>query len=691
MFSAWFRTVARAVVEDFYGELARLPRSRRVLDMLSGEELDHLKSRQVGHLCRLAEADLTLAEREATARHIGRVHAVVGVEQDELAIGRGLVMASVHGRMAHAGYSDPMVATFAENLADDLSWQLQAYQDIEQARQEVLQRLTKATWAPGTYLDLINKVVEILAAHGPIAGCAIGRPDGQGVFHFEAAASRGGESYAAGLLGGAVSRIVVHADQPGGQGPVGRAWRSGQAERIINFSTDPQAEAWRAFARRNGLRSCIAVPLGAQGGQPLAVLLAHSGLPGGFISLQQTAFFDMVQTLLGSAFARLDEVMGIRAAIPFAARNRLAALVRSDALCTYYQPILDLRSWKVTKVEALARLQDGERLLAPGEFIDVLKGDDLIEVFAHCLHHALADRRNWLAAGIELDISINLPPAALSDIRYYEAVGDALAAHACPAGRLTLEVLENEEVSLSFGRQTLLAQFRALGVQLAQDDLGAGHSGLARLRRLPFDLVKIDRDMLAIDGPDPLPTLRFVYQLTRLGHALGSKVVAEGVESDDLLAALALLGVDAGQGYAIGKPMPEPALRAWLAGSPPERCAAAFGKGVLARLAKLLVWSDRLALDHRVLRDPAALRAAAGPEAVADGEALLRALTALHGMPPQTPDEARAQRRLVEAAVQHGPESERFGQAFRRLAAVIQGNDGAARGPSHSGLHDEPR
>ncbi|CAJ0719400.1 hypothetical protein LMG8323_04266 [Ralstonia mannitolilytica] len=356
-FGEWFQNVATEVVEDFYAELAKLPRSRRVLDMLSADELAHLKHRQVAHLSMLAGSDLTTEQLEATSRRLGKVHAIVGVDRDELVIGRGLIMASVTRRMAQSGFHDESGSGFAQTLTDDLTWQLQVYQALEDARQDVLQRITRAVWVPSGYTALINEVVAILAAHEPIAGCAIGRPDQNGVFHIEAAATRNMNSYFADLLGEDVSTIVVHADQPGGQGPVGRAWRERQIERIINFSTDPQAAPWREVALAKGLRSCIAIPLGGHGEHPLAVLLAYSALPGGFISLQQSAFFDMVQTLLGGALARLDDVAGMRVTIPFTARNRLAALVRSDALVTYYQPLMDVRTWTITKVEALARLR----------------------------------------------------------------------------------------------------------------------------------------------------------------------------------------------------------------------------------------------------------------------------------------------------------------------------------------------
>ncbi len=657
------------VVDDFYRELASLPRARRILEMLSPDEMQHLKARQADNLAMLAGPFPAGGEPEAMARHLGRIHAIVGVDRDELASSRGLILASMRVH-AEGVLDNEALSAFGQRLNRDLAWQLQSYEAIEKSRQEVLLRVTRATWNPGTYIDLINSVVASLSQHEEIACCAIGRPDGQGVFHFEAATAGETIPYFTELLGPNGIRVVTHADQPGGQGPVGRAWRSGQIERVINFSTHAYAALWRDIAIQNGFRSCAAVPLGVPGEQPLAILLVHSNLPGGFIGLQQSAFLEMLQVLLGYAFARLGEIDGIRAAIPFTARDRLAALVRTDALHTHYQPILDLRSGRVVKVEGLARLQEGEKLLSPAEFIDILEGDDLLEVFSRCLNQALADRNAWLQAGIELEMSINLPPAALGDIRYYDATCAALARHACPAGCLTLEVLENQVVSLTDGRYALLENFLALGVKLAQDDLGAGHSGLSRLRGLPFDWIKIDRSMSQFDAGDPVPALRFIYYLTRLGHALGKQVVAEGIETADWLAAFAILGVDAGQGYVIAKPMAAAALPGWLQ----QRCVtqpAVPPLGTLSRLAILLVWAERLLSDCYVFpwHDAAESDETAARNVI--DETVRLSLPMLHGVESRTPEEALARQQIIEAAQTFGPYSEAFMRARRHLADVI--------------------
>ncbi|HEY1610051.1 MAG TPA: EAL domain-containing protein, partial [Paraburkholderia sp.] len=499
---------AASAVDDFYGKLSRMPKSRVILEMLDESELEHLKARQIQNLMSLAAPGLKASDHIETALRVGRVHAIVGLDKEELVQSRGILAASVF-RLIGREVDSRALSLFTRRLNDDLMWQLKAYQKIEDAQQSALLEITRLAWESTSYTDLIHGVIEGLSKHEEIAGCAIGRPDEQGVFHFEAVAGAI-EGYLTQLLEVPDTQIVVSAADPRGQGPVGRAWRSGSIERVINYRTHSHTTPWREIALQHGLRSCAAVPIRAPGEPTFAVLLLHSKLPGGFIGLHQTAFLDMLQTMLGCAIHRFGGTEGVLAAIPIADRQHLAALARSEALRTWYQPMLDLHTGVATKVEALARIVDGDLLLTPGQFLPAMVLDDLLEIYVRGFEHALADHNRWLADGVDLGLSVNLPPAGLSDIRYFNATRDALERHRVPPARVTLEVLETGDLSLSHGEHAILSRFKTLGVMLAQDDLGAGHSGLGRLRQLPFDWIKIDRDMVKIDGNDALDVLRFV-------------------------------------------------------------------------------------------------------------------------------------------------------------------------------------
>ncbi|MEX3964770.1 EAL domain-containing protein [Paraburkholderia sp. EG286B] len=667
---------AAHVVNRFYEELGRLPKSRRILEMLSAAELAHLKARQIQNLLALASLGLTAREHEDMAQRIGRIHAIVGLDKEELVRSRGILQELLYADVGRT-VSTQQLSLYARRLTTDLAWQLKAYQAVQDSQQEALLRITRLVWEAGSYTNFIDQVIAALAAHDEVSACTIGRPDAAGIFHFEAGAGGKTEGGMLNVLAAHDREISVRADHPQGQGAIGRAWRNGKPERVVNYQTDPLVAPWRDLAAREGVRSSVAIPLAAPGQPPLAVLSLYSALPGGFVGPDQVAFVDLLQTLLGCAAMRIAGNDGLSAAVPVSVRQHWAALVRTGALEMHYQPLLSLATGRATKVEALARLRDGERLLVPDMFLSALSSDDLLALFARGIEQALADRERWYAQGRDLDVSINLPPAALNDIRYFEATRTALAAHRCPAARLTLEVLENEALSLSQGQRAILAKFRELGVLLAQDDLGAGHSGLTRLRELPFDWIKLDREMVKVSGGDALSTLRVIYQLTRLGHSLGRRVLAEGVDTLDLLRALAILGVDGAQGYGIAKPMEGTRLIEWLDTTPAFAATAnvesgAGTEGLLARLARFVNWEERMLMIAAV---PEAaqhlLRALTREEGEGSSTPLAQSLAGFGDILPAGAQRDALHREVVGALLTEGPNSEAWRVALNGLIAAV--------------------
>ncbi|MVW61539.1 EAL domain-containing protein [Massilia sp. NEAU-DD11] len=586
------------IVKQFYAELSRLPKSKRILDILSEEELRHLQAHQAQNLQRLASLQPEeYGEHEAIALNVGRIHAIVGLDRDELANGRSILMEVIY-QLVKDDVSLEAMAVYSQRLSQDLAYQLKAYQNLADSQQSILLEITKTAWSAQNYTDLIQQAVKILANHYDIGVCAIGRPDEKGVFHFEHVESNLNK-VALNVISSFDPPPVVHADDPSGQGPTGRAWRSGKIERVLNFKTQKSPHDIQAMEL--GLRSCAAIPLRSPD-QPMsfAVLLLFSIYPGGFIGKLQETFINLIQSVLGSAIARLKIEDNYTPVVSLLDRQHISALLHSDALQFHYQPILDLRSGSVTKVEALARLMNDDQILTPDIFLAALSPDDFLEMYVRGLNRALLDRQRWLERGIDLDVSLNLPPAAMNDFRYLEATRNALTIHECCPKRLTLEMLENESLALCDNQQTLLSQFKSLGVLLAQDDLGSGHSGLTRLRTLPFDGIKIDRGIVktpdgAKDIGNARDALRFAYQLTRLGHSLGKWVVVEGIENPEMLEAMMILGVDAVQGYTVAKPMPADQLPAWVNAHSGAPFILALD-GVLPRLAKSIIREERLSI-----------------------------------------------------------------------------------------------
>ncbi|HEY0295223.1 MAG TPA: EAL domain-containing protein, partial [Bordetella sp.] len=199
--------------------------------------------------------------------------------------------------------------------------------------------------------------------------------------------------------------------------------------------------------------------------------------------------------------------------------------------------------------------------------------------------------------------------------------------------------------------------FKALGVGLAEDDLGSGHSSLARLQQLPFDTIKIDRDIVGSAAQDPSQALRFIYQLTRLGHSLGKTVIVEGVEDLDMLEAIMVLGSDAVQGYVISRPMPAARLTDWLRQAQPPMRLPMPGTvtSTLAKLAALLIWEERL---HLMLDDINTIQMGLVPALPFNAE------PALQGA-------------LANAALEHGLRSSQYQGARALLVASLPGQASA--------------
>ncbi|WP_233868424.1 EAL domain-containing protein [Paraburkholderia adhaesiva] len=584
---------AADIESSFYEQLVRLPGSKHIVDALSAPEIERLKSRQTEYLSALVAPDLTAEAHRAMALRAGRIHAAMGIDPEDLIRIREILFEALH-RYVDATAHGEAVRVFARRLTRDLAWQAEASQNLQNARQNVLVRITRLAWEIDSYTDLIGNVVDILSAHDEVAACSVGRPDSRGVFRFEAA-SKNIAKFLADLERSEELHITTTGDGPRSQGAIGRAWRSGKPEHLLNFRTDPLGALWKDVVLSEGLRSVVAIPLSQPGCAPMAVLTLYSAFPGGYAGAEQRAFIELLQTLLAFAVARFENQEGGSRTVPLATRKNWATLLRSDALQMHYQPLLDLKTGRVTKVEALARLKDGDRLLTPAEFFPAFSSDDFFELYVRGLGQALSHRQLWLQSGIDLGVSVNLPPSALSDSRYFEATQQAMSQFACDPGTLTLEMLETDALLSGVDGSKELAKFKALGINLAEDDLGSGHSSLHRLRELPFDWIKIDRSIVSLHGPDALDVLRFIYQLTRLGHSLDKRVIVEGVEGTELLEAIAILGADAAQGYGIARPMPAHQIVAWM-GHQPGLPATLNANGPLAKLARLLIQEERLHL-----------------------------------------------------------------------------------------------
>ena len=221
-----------------------------------------------------------------------------------------------------------------------------------------------------------------------------------------------------------------------------------------------------------------------------------------------------------------------------------------------YQPQLDLSTGRANAVECLVRWTHpvlGE--LSPDTFVPMAESTSLIDLLMRrVLDLSLSQLAEWDEQGLEVSVAVNLSARQLSDLTLPDTVAEALRRHGLSPQRLQLEVTESRLMSDPERSTAILDHLQRLGVSLSIDDFGTGYSSLAYLQRLCVDELKIDKSfILQLHEPGNATIVRSTIEL---GHNLGLRVVAEGVEDQRSADALADMGCDLLQGYFIGRPGP---------------------------------------------------------------------------------------------------------------------------------------
>jgi diguanylate cyclase (GGDEF)-like protein len=233
-------------------------------------------------------------------------------------------------------------------------------------------------------------------------------------------------------------------------------------------------------------------------------------------------------------------------------------------LVLHYQPKVSISTGEVVGAEALVRWQHPDRgLIFPDEFIPVAEHTGLIgPLTTPVLSTALTQARAWMDAGQPLMVSVNLSARSLLYEQLPQQVADLLAVHGVPAELLELEVTESALMTDPARAQRLLEELAALGVRLSIDDFGAGYTSLGQLKDLPVTALKIDKSFIMNMRNDPSDAL-IVQSIVDLGHNLGLTIVAEGVETEEILTDLTATGCDIAQGYYLSRPVTAAAFDAW--------------------------------------------------------------------------------------------------------------------------------
>jgi diguanylate cyclase (GGDEF)-like protein len=272
-----------------------------------------------------------------------------------------------------------------------------------------------------------------------------------------------------------------------------------------------------------------------------------------------------------SGYALYDEDADQHSAERLSLMTELRHAVEHDELTLYYQPKIDLATGTVKYVEALVRWHHPERgMVAPNEFIPFAEQTGYIKAITRwVVEKSIAQSAFWEARGIELDVSINVSARDLVHSDLPETIAACLAKHRVSARRVWIEITESALMEDPKHAIDTLDRLHAAGLRLSIDDFGTGYSSLSYLKRMPVDEIKIDQSFVLDMGNDE-EDKTIVRSTIDLGHNMGLKVVAEGVETRDVLDQLREMGCDLAQGYYLSRPLPAEGLITWLEAWDPD-------------------------------------------------------------------------------------------------------------------------
>jgi EAL domain-containing protein (putative c-di-GMP-specific phosphodiesterase class I) len=249
----------------------------------------------------------------------------------------------------------------------------------------------------------------------------------------------------------------------------------------------------------------------------------------------------------------------------------LRQALRRGELELHFHPIADARTGRVHTAEALIRWNHPKRgLIPPDRFIPQIEPTELMwPLTVHIFGLVMREAREWEARGTDVRIAVNVSTTDVIDPRLPGELDRLLEHYGVGAERIEIEVTEGAVMEDPRGALDVLAQITELGVGvIAIDDFGTGYSSLARLHELPLDQLKIDQSFvrrMALEGDETI-----VRSIVELAHALGFRVIAEGVETGDMWTRLQELGVDFIQGYVLTRPLRAADFHEWMTEGLPQ-------------------------------------------------------------------------------------------------------------------------
>ncbi len=559
------QSLAEEFTDCFYSVLTSRSESAVFVTRLGKDELQSLYRRQTEHLILIFSPELTEELHRKHATKAGMVHILVGVDLAWLVQTYNLYLDRIYRLLVQVESQLPVLFQLREivtaRVLADLEYQVSGYSQVETQASSSLLRIDHTVFSVTNLTDMIRGVMADIGSLEGGVSVLFGRPDSAGSFQIEASYGKDAEAYQQGIEGAKYPRVNVQSESPLGQGPGGRAWRTGEIQVCDNWCSDIGSAAWKNVMDEIKLHSVAAIPLLNETGNTTALLCLYSKWTGFFSSPRITTFLAHLQRVLSYGMQRLSHGQ----VVPVHQQRTYRELLRQKNLEMLYQPIIDLKTGQLRCLEALARLRgpDG-KWITPNLFLPAFGEVELIKVFELGLEQIARDAEKFASANVLPDFGINFPASGIADPRYEEVLFSVIDRLNLDPRRLHLELLETDDSGgLAEQGQSFFQRVRERGLHLAQDDLGSGHSSLLRMDQYNFDTVKIDQGLVRSSLNKPHRALEFILYLTRLAHAFNIRVVVEGLENEGMIEAAAILGADHGQGYGICRPMASDRVIPW--------------------------------------------------------------------------------------------------------------------------------
>lgn len=245
--------------------------------------------------------------------------------------------------------------------------------------------------------------------------------------------------------------------------------------------------------------------------------------------------------------------------------NDLREAVARGQMSVHYQAKSDMRTGSIVGAEVLLRWRhDSFGYVPPERFIPLAEQTGSIRgLTEYVLETSMRDLQVLLSRGYDISFAINLSAVSMQDAELPDLLLNAVERSQVPPEKIVLEITETAVMDQTIRTTEVLNKLATLGFRISMDDFGTGHSSLVNLRLLPLQEIKIDRSFVVnmLHNEDDATIVRTIIELA---HSLGKRVVAEGVETQAILKALAVLNCDIAQGYHISQPIPFELFAAWL-------------------------------------------------------------------------------------------------------------------------------